>query len=118
MLASQFRFLVGSVPLDDLIVVAEKFASDGGWPEGWAGVRGAVREARQANEKDAVAKLETLEVKLKPGSLSDRIASYVLPPEWGTLDVAEIDLGDEKKYEAPTKQVEKNMRRHWRRTRA
>ena len=107
MLASQFRFLVGSVPLDDLIVVAEKFASDGGWPEGWAGVRGAVREARQANEKDAVAKLETLEVKLKPGSLSDRIASYVLPPEWGTLDVAEIDLGDEKKYEAPTKQVEK-----------
>src|SRR5439155_17296729 len=103
--ASQFRFLVGAVAIDNLIAVANKFANDGGWPQGRAGVQGAVRELRDVDRNDEAVKLKALEVKLRPGSLSDRIASYVLPPEWGALDVAEIDLADEKKSESARNQI-------------
>src|SRR5439155_16360843 len=103
--ASQFSFLAGAIMIDSLVAVAEKFASEGGWPQGWAGARGALREAVGANQEDDVVKLRALEVKLRPGSLSDRVASYVLPPEWGALDVAEVDFSDEKKYEKAQKQI-------------
>jgi hypothetical protein len=99
MVASQFRYLATRARLADLIAVAEDFASDGGWPEGWAGVRGALREARESNHEESVKKLTKLEAMLAPDSLAHRIASYVLPRQWSTLDLADVDVDDERNYE-------------------
>jgi hypothetical protein len=106
MIADQFSFLAPSVRLDDLIALAERFVSNGGWPEGWAGVRGALRKAKKAKNEESVRKLTDLEPKVAPGSLAHRIASYVLPAQWGALDLADVDFEDEKRYEKTRKKIE------------
>jgi len=105
LIASQFAFLVGTAPIDDLVALAENFNRNGGWPQGWAGVLGGLRKARNAKWTDIAIKLEPVEAQLKPVSLSERIATYVLPREWGPLDVAEMDLTDPEKYEKRRKQA-------------
>lgn len=106
MIAAQFRFVAPRVRLDDLVGLAERFVSDGGWPEGWASVRRALREAKKAKNKEAVRKLTALEAKIAPASLADRVASYVLPDQWGPLDLADIDFDDEKRYRKALDQIE------------
>jgi hypothetical protein len=106
MIASQFRFLSTHVDIDDLIALAEDFASDGGWPEGWVGVRAAIRATKTRELDDAAKKLAALEAELTPGSLADRVASYVLPSQSGALDLAELDLGDDQKYVKARRQIE------------
>jgi hypothetical protein len=106
MIASQFRYLVSRARLDDLTELAEAFADDDGWPEGWAGVKGALREARKAVDEESVAKLAILEEKLCPKSLAHRIVSYALPSQWGALDLADIEFDDENKYEKIRKKVD------------
>ena len=107
MIGSQFRLLamqLGSI--DQLITLAESFANDGGWPEGWAGVRTAVREATKAKHKKEADKLQELADRLKPDSLEERISTYVLPEQWGALDIAEIDFDDDKRYEKAQEYIE------------
>ena len=107
MIASQFRVLVPRTGLtDELIALADGFASNAGWPEGWVGVRAAARQAQITKRKDDAAKLEALASRLKPESLQERISSYVLPEQWGALDIAEADFDDEEKHEKTQKQVE------------
>jgi|CXWL01.1.fsa_nt_gi hypothetical protein len=107
MIASQFRFLAPKTVLtDELIALADRFASNGGWPQGWAGARAAARQAKITNRKDDAAKLEALASRLKPESLHERISSYVLPEQWGALDIAEADFDDEKQYAKIQEQVD------------
>lgn len=106
MLASQFSQLAPQVRLDDLIALAESFLNDGGWPEGWAGVRGALRKAKDAKSDENIFKLTALESKLAPASLAHRIASYVLHAQRGELDLVDIDFADEKRYEKTWKQID------------
>ena len=106
MVVSSFRYLTLHVRLDDLIALAEEFTGDGGWPEGWIGVRGALREAEKADHKEGVEKLARLERKLAPNSLAERLAIYVLPNQWGSLDFAEIDIGDEERHEKARKKID------------
>lgn len=106
MIAAQFSFLAPSVRLDDLIALAEQFASDGGWPEGWAGVRRALHQAKEAKSDESVRKLADLEPKVAPRSLAHRIASYVLPTMSSTLDLADIDFEDEKRYSKARRKIE------------
>lgn len=104
--SSQFRFLAAYTGLiDELVELADTFARDGGWPEGWAGVRSALRGATEAHATAAAEKLKALEARLKPDSLAHRLTSYVLPDQWGVLDIAELDLADEKRYAKAQQQV-------------
>ena len=107
MVASQFRFLApGTALTDELIALADRFAADGGWPEGWAGARAARSLAESSKRKIDAEKLEALEKRLQPNTLEARIASYVLPAQWGALDVAEIDISDENNYEKSRQKVD------------
>ncbi len=106
MIAAHFSFLAPSVRLDDLIALAERFVSNGGWPEGWACVRRALRKAKEAKSEESVRKLTDLEQKVAPVSLAHRIASYVLPAQWGALDLADVDFEDEQRYEKTQKMIE------------
>ncbi|MEJ0017594.1 MAG: hypothetical protein WDN25_13710 [Acetobacteraceae bacterium] len=97
--ADEFSGLAGIGLVDETIVIADGFAADGGWPEGWAGVRKAYGEAKAAQRKIEASKLKTLAERLRPTTLSERIVSYVLPEEWSTLDVAASEVDDPQKYE-------------------
>lgn len=110
MIASQFRNLVPRVRLDDLMALAENFAKDGGWPEGWAGIRGALRQAQMAKHEERIEKLTTLEEKLAPRSLAHRITSYALPGQWSVLDLADVDFSDDKKYEESRNKIDEACR--------
>ncbi len=107
MVASQLRHLAPDTGLtDELVALSDSFASDGGWPEGWAGARAAARAAKKAKRKDDAGKFEALAKRLEPNSIHQRISSYVLPEQWGALDIAEIDFEDSKRFEKAHKQVE------------
>lgn len=94
--ASRFAELVlESGFTDDLIALAHDFETDGGWPEGWAGVQRALRRLKGGTRNEEITKLEVLADLLKPASLAERIAAYVLPQGWSALDIAELDLQDD-----------------------
>lgn len=84
--------------IDQMVELGKHLAADCGWPEGWVGVRGAIREARSIGRKEDVDKLKAFAQSLKPDTLGARIITHVLPEEWSRLDVAEFDLDDPKKY--------------------
>lgn len=91
---------------DGLIALARKFDADGGWPEGWAAARGAVKSLQRQGQKDVAAKYQTLVDDLQPNSLASRISSYVLPERWSPLDIADVDFDDEKRYAKAEAEVE------------
>lgn len=100
LLAREFANIVRNTGLvDALISLADKLASNGGWPEGWAGVRSAISTINDKERSDDLQKLRALSSRLEPNTLAARIASYVLPDEWSSLDVAEIDYDDPKRIE-------------------
>lgn len=107
MISSQFRQLARhGVLTDSLIALADQFINDGGWPEGWVAARSAARECKKAKCKKDKRKFQCLANRLAPQSMQDKIASYVLPQQWGALDIAEIDYDDEKRFEKARKYVE------------
>jgi hypothetical protein len=108
MLANQFRGLATHMyRVEELISLAEGFAADGGWPEGWAGARGAARELREMRRSADAALMEQLAAKLEPRSLEQRITTYVLPEPWSRLDLADIEgIEDDKKYQKANAQIE------------
>lgn len=116
LIAKQFRQLItGTGMVDEFISLADKFAQDGDWSEGWAGVRGAARAIKRDDQEEDRKKLSSLADRLKPQSLDERITSYVLPAEWSSLEIAELELEDpddydSKKYNLARKKVEEKCR--------
>ena len=107
LVAKSFRELSSETgAVDDLIALAEEFEKDGGWPQGWVGVRGAIRAAKEAKRGQDLEKLAALAERLKPSSLGERIESYVAPKQCTALDVAKLEFDDEKRYKRAQKQVE------------
>lgn len=108
MLANQFRRLATRMyGVTELISLAEGFAADGGWPEGWAGVRGAARELKKLKRVADAALMEQLATKLEPRSIEQRITTYVLPESWSRLDLADIeDIEDDKNYQKANAQID------------
>lgn len=106
-IASAFSFLARSAgPPDKLIELAVKFAADDGWSQGWASARRAARQAKEDKAPEVAKKLDELADKLRPNSLADRIEAYVLPAHWSALDVAEVDLDDDDKYQEAERQAD------------
>lgn len=111
LIASHFRRLVRYVGLaEELSRIADQFAADGGWPQGWASARSAAREAKKAGHEGEFKILNSLAKRLEPRSLSDRIACYVAVEQWTAVDVLEIDLEDEVPYEKSRALVEQKCR--------
>lgn len=105
-IAAHFDVLVPLVRLDDLIALAERFVDDGGWPEGMVGVRAALRKATRATNNEGISKLSNLELKVAPRTLTQRIACYVLPAQWSPLDLADVDVDDERRHEKTLKRID------------
>jgi hypothetical protein len=82
---------------DEVIALAKSFAENNGWPEGWIGVRRAMRRGKGKIAEDIFEKLEDLEKRLRPSDLAGMIRSYALSPEWGALDIADLDEEEELK---------------------
>jgi hypothetical protein len=80
---------------DEVIGLAKAFAEQSGWPEGWIGVRTAIRKGKGTIPVAALKKLEELEEYLRPREIVGLVRSYVLSPEWGALDIADVDEGEE-----------------------
>ena len=83
--------------LDEVIALARAFTGNSGWPEGWIGVRNAVRRGNGKLSEFALKKLEQLEKRLRPSDLAGMIRSYALSPEWSALDIADLDEDEELK---------------------
>ena len=82
---------------DEVIALAKALDGNNGWPEGWIGVRNAMRRGNGKLPEAAFKKLEQLEQRLRPGDLAGMIRSYALSPEWGALDIADSDEKEELK---------------------
>lgn len=85
--------------IDELAGVAEAFGERFAWPEGWIGVRSAIRRGKKQLEKSKLDKLEALATMLSPNSLADMIRCYAFSTEWGALDVAITEDDEELKPE-------------------
>lgn len=106
MVASQLRFLVAKTGMiDGLVGLVDAFVQDRGWPEGWAGVLGAIRSVNKEKAQDDIATLELLAERLRPQSLADRITCYVTPQAWSSLDLAELDFDEEHDYTAAENEI-------------
>lgn len=96
-IASHVAELLRIGMLDEVITLAEEFASSGGWPEGWIAVRKAMRQGKGKMAAETHDELAELEQRLRPSDLSGMIRSYVFSPEWGALDIADLDEMEELK---------------------
>lgn len=106
--AKEFAVLArGTGMIDELVAIADRFAVDGGWAQGWAGVRAAIARAKDAKQKQAQTKLRALAKRLEPHSIDELITTYVVPDEWSVLDLADLDTDDPKKYEKARQSVAK-----------
>lgn len=94
-IAAKFKYLAAhSGPAEPLIDLAVYLADHGGWPGGWAGTQAAAREAKERGQIEDAEKYQALANKLKPGSLHDRIITYVLVDHWDLMDVTETSKKD------------------------
>lgn len=82
---------------DEVTELAISYAGNNGWPEGWIGVRNAMRRGNDKLSVTAFKKLEQLEQRLRPSDLAGMIRSYALSPEWSSLDIADSDEEEELK---------------------
>ena len=80
--------------LNEVIALADTFAGNRGWPEGWIGIRQAMRRGKDKLSDVAFKKLEDLERRLRPINLAEMVRCYVLSLEWSPVDVA--DLAEEE----------------------
>jgi hypothetical protein len=83
--------------LDEVIAMATAFAGDSGWPEGWIGVRKAMRQGNGQFSEGAMTALRDLEQRLRPNDLIGMVRSHALTPEWSALDITELDEDEEQK---------------------
>lgn len=82
---------------DEVIALAKTFSDNSGWPEGWIGVRGAMRRGDGKFSEVDFKKLEQLEKRLRPSDLAGMVRSHALSPEWSALDVADFDEDEQLK---------------------
>lgn len=93
--------------VDEIIALADELSRDGGWPDGWKGVSGAIRAAQIAQRSDDVTKLSALAERLSPKSYADKIQVYVLPDRWSSLDIADLYFDDDNdKYEKASARID------------
>ncbi len=100
-MASHVAQLLWMGMFDGVIALAKAFGERSGWPEGWIGVRIAMRRGKGKIAEASFRKLVELEERLRPNELAGMIRSYALSPEWGALDIAELDdEGEQNPLEA------------------
>lgn len=98
MLASHFAELCSRFRMvHELIAVAETLIECSEWPEGWIGVRSAMRRCKGKIDQAQYERLEALAERMRPKNLADMVRSYALSKEWGALDIARLDVDDEVK---------------------
>lgn len=97
LMANHVAGLIRIGMFDEVIALAKALDGNNGWPEGWIGVRNAMRRSKGKLSEAEFKKLERLEQRLRPGDLAGMIRSYALSPEWGALDIADSDEQEELK---------------------
>lgn len=86
---------------DEVIALGDAFLGNGGWPQGWIGVRTGIKQGKNKMSNVHLNMLEELEQRLRPKDLAEMIRSYALSPEWGAIDIADLeDDGDQNPIEA------------------
>lgn len=99
LVARELRSLAGHLDMaDELVALAQSFAGDGGWSEGWVGAQAAARALRKAERASDAEKFKQLAAALKPDTIADQIKSYVLPEQWSPLDHADLEFDDPNRY--------------------
>lgn len=107
-LPSLFQQLTGMT--NEIVALADEFAADGGWPEGWVAARTSLRRLNAPDCTVDLPKIQALVERLKPTTLKDRIASYVSPEGWGALDVVDARFTDQDKRQVATEAANKVAR--------
>jgi hypothetical protein len=104
-MATHFRELLQVGMFDEVVSLATAFAENGGWPEGWVGVRGSLRRLKDKQSDSRFAPLQRLEDLLRPRTLAAKIRAYALTAEYGALDIVdpEDELNELKPFEAREK---------------
>lgn len=90
-MANHVADLLRAGMFDEVAGVATAFARDSGWPEGWIGVRNAMRRGKGKFSEATYRELEELEQRLRPDDLAGMIRSHALTPEWRALDIADLE---------------------------
>lgn len=107
MLARSFKSVCRDAGMvDELISLADHIHARKGWPHAWASVKAAARSARKAKHGETAKKLSQLADRLKPTDLPTLITAYVLPERWSLLDIADIEIEDEKRYEKASAEID------------
>jgi hypothetical protein len=91
--------------VDELTALVKAQEQPGGWPEGWIGVRKAVRRIRPNASPSTLETLDALEQSLRPKDLPQLVRAYALSPEGTALDIAEVDSDDPAELLAAREQV-------------
>jgi len=100
LVAAKFAEIVeGTGLIDTLLSLADDFVADGGWPASWVAVRRAIRFIADKNRPEDSKKLEAFAAKLKPESLEQKIGVYLLPEDSSSLDIVELDIADDDRFE-------------------
>lgn len=99
-LATSIPELLAAGMFNEVLAAADALSGDDGWPEGWIGVRSAIRWNKQNLSSDELKALKGLEQRLSPKALPALIRSYVLSPEWSAFDIAVMDEEELKPSEA------------------
>lgn len=93
--ATQLPQLVRAGVVDEIVGTVAALSESGPWEDGWIAVRSAIRRSSGDTPSDIMTKLESLEQRLRPQDLASRIRAYALSPEWGSLDIADLEDGEE-----------------------
>ncbi|MFD1254917.1 hypothetical protein DEVEQU_00533 [Devosia equisanguinis] len=80
--------------LDELEALSRELAADGGWPDGWVGVRETIYWSKKSSSQKTMPRLQALEILLAPRDLIGQIRAQVLSRGAATLDLLEDDDGD------------------------
>jgi hypothetical protein len=95
--------------ISEVVALATAFDRNSGWPEGWIGIRVALRRGNGKLSDTAMKELGALEQRLRPSDLAGMIRSYALSPQFGALDIADLE---EEEEEAERKPLEARQRVH------
>lgn len=86
---------------DEVIALADAFRVDGGWPEGWIGIRAVMKRDKEKMSEARYNMLDELEQHLRPTDLAEMIRCYALSPDWGAIDIAGLeDDGEQNPVES------------------
>jgi hypothetical protein len=97
-LAANFAELCSRIRMvDEMVALAETVNGHSEWPEGWIGVRSAMRRCKGKIDQAQYERLEALAERMRPKNLADMVRSYALSKEWTALDIARLDVDDEVK---------------------